>query len=89
MLEIDDKFTVEEYEKSIDSMETYHGAYLETMRFHNIGVSIREALEDTKLEVEWKYLKIRKGDRIYMLPIAYQDPTVFENPEKFDVSRYN
>ena len=89
MLEIDDKFTVEEYEKSIDSMETLHGAYLETMRFHNLGVSIREALEDTKLEVEGKNFKIRKGDRIYMLPIAYQDPTVFENPEKFVVSRYN
>eukprot|EP01080_Neovahlkampfia_damariscottae_P004275 gene4275-7611_t len=75
--EISEQFSVEEYEKSIDSMKYLHGAYLETMRFHNLGVSMREALEDTK-----------KGDRIYMLPVAYKDPEVFPNPEKFDATRY-
>eukprot|EP01080_Neovahlkampfia_damariscottae_P012128 gene12128-5619_t len=89
MSEISEQFSIEEYEKSIDSMKTLHGAYLETMRFHNLGVSIREALEDTKLEVDSKSFKIRKGDRIYMLPVAYKDPEVFTEPEKFDASRYS
>jgi cytochrome P450 len=86
--EIGDKFSIENYEESIDSMEVLNGAFHETMRFHNMGVSLRQALEPCTLEVDSKVYNIRKGDRIFMLPVSYKDPSIFENPEAFDALRY-
>jgi 25/26-hydroxycholesterol 7alpha-hydroxylase len=86
--EIDEKFTIKNYEESIDSMETLHGVYMETMRFNNAGISLRAALEDTTIEVDSKTFNIREGDRMYLLPIAYQDEKIYENPEKFNPERY-
>jgi cytochrome P450 len=86
--EIGDNFSIENYGESMDSMEILNGTFLETMRFHNMGVSLRQALEETTLEVESKVYNIRKGDRIFMLPVSYKDSNIFENPENFDASRY-
>ena len=86
--EISDKFSVEAYEETIDSMEYLQAAYLESNRFHNIGISLRQAVEDCKVEVGSKSYKLRKGDRIFMMPTSYQDPEIFENPSKYDPERF-
>jgi cytochrome P450 len=86
--EIENNFSVDEYEKSIDSMKVLNGAYLESNRFHNIGVSLRQAMEDAKVEVNGKSYKIRKGDKLFLMPVSYQDPGLYENPEKYNPERY-
>eukprot|EP01080_Neovahlkampfia_damariscottae_P001730 gene1730-499_t len=86
--EITNQFSVDEYEKSIDSMKVLNGAYLEANRFHNVGISFRQAIENTKVEVGGKSYKIRKGDKLFLMPVSYQDPELYENPEQYNPERY-
>eukprot|EP01080_Neovahlkampfia_damariscottae_P001712 gene1712-481_t len=86
--EISDKFSIEHYEKSIDSMEILQGAYLESNRFHNAGISLRQVVDDTTIEVNSKNYKLRKGDRMFMMPTAYQNPEFFENPKMYNPERF-
>jgi cytochrome P450 len=76
------------YEESINQMKYLHGCFTETTRFNNSGISFREAVEDTSLLIDDKKYHIRKGDRIYMMPMEYENEEIFPNPEKFDPTRY-
>eukprot|EP01080_Neovahlkampfia_damariscottae_P003635 gene3635-6451_t len=88
MAEITDKFSIDHYEDSINSMENLQGAYLEANRFHNVGISLRQTMEDTTVEVNAKKYNLRKGDRVFMIPVSYQDPELYPNPKKYDPNRY-
>ena len=81
-------FSIENYEDHFDSMKLLNSILDESNRLHNIGLSMREALEDCKIEVDSKNYSIRKGDRIYMIPIVSRNEKLFKNATKFDPDRF-
>jgi cytochrome P450 len=79
---------LDKYEESIENLKYLHGCFTETTRFNNSGISFREANEDTSLLIDDKKYHIRKGDRVFMMPMEYENEEIFPNHEKFDPTRY-
>ena len=77
----------DQYQRLVKNPELIDFAVEEVLRFHppTIGF-MRMALADAEIGAQ----KIKKGEHVYLIyGAANRDPSVFKNPDQFDVGRFH
>jgi cholesterol 7alpha-monooxygenase len=62
----------------------------EALRLSSASIVLREAEEDTTLELsDGRVVSVRRGDHVCLFPqLAHTDPAVFERPDEFNPARF-